>query len=197
MHPIFPYRMTGSSAMQFEAFHRRFGREVAKKVTVTTTKWLPSEQDSGQLVEEQLKETLWKDMLAEGAHCARLDDTPDSATDLLRDILHQYHVLQLCRPLDPLPDNAMADQNGQLIRRHTRKPQVHEDETIKDSAQCHSTSEERFREVGLYPSITPSLADCLLLSCRTEIVPQRPSRICERGSKNFGDELSSKGRRKR
>jgi len=71
---------------------KTYGEDVLKNVILATTKWGNIEAAAGRRREQQLCDTYWKKMLAQGSRVARFTDTHESAWAIVSIILSKDPV---------------------------------------------------------------------------------------------------------
>jgi len=92
------------------------GDEALKNIILTTTKWGDISADVGQRREQELCDTYWKKLLAQGSKMARFTDTHESAwaiVDLIInkdpvDVLDQQDLVDL--------RNILESESGETLR---------------------------------------------------------------------------------
>jgi len=84
-------RLHSSSRRNVEIFRRLCGSEALSGVVLATTKWgkYLHNQEAALRREEQLRKTLWEDLIAAGASVRRFKDTAESAWKIVHEILYK------------------------------------------------------------------------------------------------------------
>jgi hypothetical protein len=83
-------------------FNKLCGDSALKNVILTTTKWGDIAPDVGRKREQQLSDTSWRKMLAQGSKMARFTDAPGSASAIIDLILDKD-------PVDALIQQELVD----------------------------------------------------------------------------------------
>ncbi|KAF8890789.1 hypothetical protein CPB84DRAFT_1683426 [Gymnopilus junonius] len=87
LHDISLPRLTSSVRRNLDLFRSICGRVGLSAVVLSTTKWCCINNATGEQRERQLKDGLWKDIIASRSSVRQFDGTPESAWKILNFIL--------------------------------------------------------------------------------------------------------------
>jgi chromosome condensin MukBEF ATPase and DNA-binding subunit MukB len=87
MHKISDNRMTGSMVKNLRIFTSLCGQKAMPNVIIATTMWDKVDKEEGIQREQELKDELWKDILAQGCRCKRFENTYESAWHIVSDLV--------------------------------------------------------------------------------------------------------------
>ena len=111
IHRISDDKFGGSVAKNFQVFRELCGDKTLKNVVLVTNMWGRVTPSLGVGREKQLQSKHFKSAIDKGARLLRYDDTPESAQEILRTILHnEPEVLKIQREL--VEDRKEVGQTG-------------------------------------------------------------------------------------
>ncbi|KAJ2915307.1 hypothetical protein MD484_g5110, partial [Candolleomyces efflorescens] len=118
LHNITQKKMSGSTRLNYEVFHRICGEAAMERVVMTTTHWDSILPTSGEDREREL-EVFWKDILSEGAQLMRIQD-PYSDSHRIVDHILRLHAgrvaIQIQEELVDMDKRIPRTEAGKLLR---------------------------------------------------------------------------------
>ena len=93
VHRISDDKFGGLAAKNFRMFRELCGEEAMKNVILMTNMWGRVTPEKGAAREQQLKAKYFKEAIGKGAKMYRHENTPESAQEILRKILHNEPVV--------------------------------------------------------------------------------------------------------
>ena len=88
LHPITHNRIQGSSRRALEMFQELCGPKALDRVVLATTMWSKlKDRSEGHDREQQLKDSVWSEMAANGSYIVPYDGSKDNAVALVTDML--------------------------------------------------------------------------------------------------------------
>jgi hypothetical protein len=120
LHNITQKKMSGSTRLNYEVFHRICGEKAMERVVMATTHWDAIMPTSGEDREQELR-VFWKDILSEGAELMRIQD-PQADSHRIVDHILRLHAaqvaIQIQEELVDLDKRIPRTEAGKLLR-HT------------------------------------------------------------------------------
>ena len=87
LHDICQARITGTASKSLDIFKGLVGEDAFANVVLGTIKWDNIRQEIGQQCEQNLRDSLWKDMIEHGSIVMRVGGAPSSARAIIDRIL--------------------------------------------------------------------------------------------------------------
>ena len=118
LHAISDARMTSSGIQNLRMFHSLCGDHNLKNVVLATTKWGDTPlQDARRREKDLTSDTrFWRPMIAAGAVVRRFENSPESATDLVKEILDKGQKIVPTIQQEVVAGTKLADtQAGAVI----------------------------------------------------------------------------------
>ncbi|KAI6010022.1 P-loop containing nucleoside triphosphate hydrolase protein [Pisolithus marmoratus] len=88
-HRISDNRMAGTPAKNLKVFEKLCGKAAMSKAILVTTMWDEVEDNVGKERLKELKDSYWRTMISRGSKTFEYKNTRNSATQLIRSIVHQ------------------------------------------------------------------------------------------------------------
>ncbi|KAF9004218.1 P-loop containing nucleoside triphosphate hydrolase protein [Cyathus striatus] len=98
LHEISQTRMLGTTRKNLDMFRKLCGDKALSSVVLGTTKWSEVAPDVGEARLRQLKDKFWKDMIENGSHVFKFENTYESAWAMVDNLVvkhESYNILQL------------------------------------------------------------------------------------------------------
>ncbi|KAF7974363.1 hypothetical protein HWV62_12322 [Athelia sp. TMB] len=95
LHRISDNRMTGSVRRNIDLFQRLCGNTALPNVVLVTTMWDEVDHAIAERREQELRDTFWRSMVANGSQTARFYHSPGSAWEILGPYTGQFHPVKL------------------------------------------------------------------------------------------------------
>ena len=136
IHRISDDMLGGSVARDFQMFRELCGEATMKNVVLMTNMWGRVTPLQGTVRERQLQNKHFKPAIAKGATLLRYEDTPESAQEILRTILHKESVVLKIQ-------QELVDEHKQWTQTGVA---VALDGKLREAIEKHSKEAERLRE---------------------------------------------------
>lgn len=158
LHEIVADRYSGSRKRNFDVFKHLCGHSSSESVVLGTTKWgkvLPDEIGKMEQRQKELGEVYWKDMTVQGSRVQRVDDTADSAWQLVETVLNRRKTstvpLRIQAELVLLAMSIPQTDAGTILRQEMKK-------RIDSLKRSGATKEEVRAFVDEVAKLKPSFA---------------------------------------
>lgn len=92
LHEISQTKISSDTQRNIQTFKELCGDEAMQNVVLGTTKWGDMNQEVGCRKEQQLSDTLWKDMIERGSTTVRFEGTHESARSIIDLVLDKDPV---------------------------------------------------------------------------------------------------------
>jgi hypothetical protein len=112
-------RMGGTPLKNLRHFQDLCGKNMLRKIVLTTTMWDDVNQDTGETREGELRDDFWKGMVKRGSTIARFEGTRDSAFRVIRPLLdaaNDRHQLLLQKEVLDVELSLCETPAGQKLR---------------------------------------------------------------------------------
>jgi hypothetical protein len=152
LHEISQTRMFGTSLKNLKMFNKLCGDKALKNVILATTKWSDIDGDVGRRREQQLSDTYWKTMLAQGSQIARFVYTLESAWAIINLIICNNRIpvpALIQRELVDLQKTLPETEAGKTLRytlEELLKAQREMARELREENGAHGSEELRQRQ---------------------------------------------------